>query len=524
MEELPGVLAELRGLAARGLLSEKQVEITVKRFKGGKYDDIIREFSLSGATALVHCIVRTACARPWVPGDSGGSDGYLSPADEEKFREFIFYACDDVNCLTTAVAVSLAAAVKKERFSRAKQVLLTIRCQKLLHYIPDPDPPSRSWLNAICEQLQVRICRSQELEVARRIWCDRDTIIAWFLQFSTLFNRPLELMFNMDETHVTSKKTLHCVAPNDRQPLICSLPTMPHITAAVTVHGGGARIKPLIIIPKKKTLSGIEQFKQQVYITSSTSGWMTRNIFRFYALTFVAELSLLRLQLPKELREEPVLLFMDGHPSRWDFYANLIFWAFNVDVITFPGHSSHLLQMFDVGIAAPLKSEIKKELSASRFARFLTTLRPEDFAMNRKQNARELRALLIESFFTAYERVTTSKNCRRSFDTTGIAPYDPNVPLSNAYAMDPPTEGLFPRRQGPASAKWLTSEEALKEMFQHENGRELTEEDLKLNVGRICDELKQAGLDQGIALSEPPDILIGDGTTYHLLNSRRLIQ
>ena len=76
MEELPGVLAELRDLAARGLLSEKQVEITLKRFEGGKYDDIIREFSLSGATALVHCFVRTACARPWVPGDSGGSDSY----------------------------------------------------------------------------------------------------------------------------------------------------------------------------------------------------------------------------------------------------------------------------------------------------------------------------------------------------------------------------------------------------------------------------------------------------------------
>ena len=174
---------------------------------------------------------------------------------------------------------------------------------------------------------------------------------------------------------------------------------------------------------------------------------MTRNSFRFYALTFVAKLSLVILRLPKELREEPVLLFMDGQPSRWAFYANLSFWTFNVDVITFPGHSSHLLQMFDVAIAAPLKSEIKKELSASRFATFLTTLRPQDFAMNRKQNARELRALLIESFFTAYGRVVTTKNCRHSFEATGIAPYSPDIPLSNAYAMDPPAEGLFPHRQ-----------------------------------------------------------------------------
>ena len=46
---------------------------------------------------------------------------------------------------------------------------------------------------------------------------------------------------------------------------------------------------------------------------------MTKHLFRFYALTFVAELSRIRLQLPAHLRDEPVLLFLDGHPSKLMF-------------------------------------------------------------------------------------------------------------------------------------------------------------------------------------------------------------
>ena len=514
--DLPEVLGELRDLAAQEMLTEEQVSICLARFDGGKYEEIIKRFSLSGPRALVHCLVRTSLARPWCCGYEGGGDSYLGPADEQKFGNFLYDACDDVNCLTVDVAISLAAAVKKERLARARRVLIEIGCEKLTGHLAEAEPPSRSWLNGVCASLNVRICRSQELEAARRIWCDRDTIVSWFLHFCTLFERPIDLMFNMDETYVTSKKTLHCVAPCDREPLVASLSALPHLTAAVTIHGGGSRVKPLLILPNKKTLRSLESVQSDFYMASSTTGWMTRNLFRFYAITFVAELQMIRLRLPPELRHEPVLLFLDGHPSRWDFYANLIFWTFNVDVVTFPGHCSHLLQMFDVCIASPLKIELKKELTASRFSSFLATLRPEDFRTNRKQNAREMRLLLIESFFTAFERVCTHKNCRSSFQATGISPYNPDVVLSSPYTMEPPAEGLFPKRQGPASAKWLTSDESLQEMFRHEFGRDLTPNDLRMNLARVYEDLKNADIKYGRPLSEPPDILVEQSGTYRL--------
>ena len=88
--------------------------------------------------------------------------------------------------------------------------------------------------------------------------------------------------------------------------------------------------------------------------------------------------------------------------------------------------------------------------------------------------------------------------------------------------MDPPAQGLFPQRQGPASSKWLTSEETLKEMFRHENGRELTPDDMRLNLAQIYEDLKQANLDQGIPLSKAPEVLLDDRGTYRLFKLEEL--
>ena len=368
MNDIETLLEELHDLAAREVLSRQQVDVLSARKNKLSYERIQQQFGLSGATALVHCLVRTACARWWEAGMNGGTDSYLAAPYEARFRVMVQSACDVVNCITSRVALSLALQLQKERISRARRILVGIGCERLLSHLPDPESPSRSWLNGVCSDLKIRICRAQELELARRLFCDRDTIIQWFLQFGTLFDRPLELLFNMDETYLTSKRILHCLCPDDRQPLISSLPVTPHITGVVTIHGGGRRIRPMVVLPKKKTLSTLDGFTDYVYLGSSTSGWMTKKLFRFYALTFVAELALLRLSLSSHLRNEPALLFLDGHPSRWDFRANLIFWLFNVDVVTFPGRCSHLLQMFDVGIASALKQEFKKELSSARFA------------------------------------------------------------------------------------------------------------------------------------------------------------
>ena len=99
-------------------------------------------------------------------------------------------------------------------------------------------------------------------------------------------------------------------------------------------------------------MRSLEHFTDSIYRASSRSGWMTKSLFRFFAMWFIAEISH-RAHWPKEIRDEPVLLLCDGHPSRWDFKANLLFCLFNIDGLTYPGHCSHFLQTSDVAVANP---------------------------------------------------------------------------------------------------------------------------------------------------------------------------
>ena len=516
--EVETLKRELAELVDDGILSKIQVDIFNDKFTM-TYEQILKKFDLSGPVVLSHCLRRTALGRFWVPRLVCGPDAYLGPADERKFAELVAQMANDVNCLSTNAAVALAQDLRSERNRRARKLLLSVGCEQLAGQLPSEDPPCRSWLNSAAEHLHLRLCRAEELEIARRTYCDRSAVTNWFLTFSEMFNRHPALMFNMDETQLSSRKRMKVLCECLQRPLTTALPPLPHMTGAVTINGRGHRIRPLVILPNKKTLRSLEAFDGSLFFASSSSGWMTRNIFRYFSLIFVSELQIIRLRLPSEIRNEPALLFVDGHSSRLDFRANLIFWLFNVDVLSFPGHTSHLLQMFDVCVASPLKQEFKKEMTKLDDG----VLEQEIAGQNSEETRSRLSALrskMIQSFLTSCERTCTTANCAKGFAVTGVAPYNPAIVLENDFAMDPPNTEIYRCRPSPANSRWLTSEESLREMFVDEFGREMTEKDLRMSLSEIEDSVRSARIELGIPLSQTPPILWGidENKIYKLLN------
>ena len=72
-------------------------------------------------------------------------------------------------------------------------------------------------------------------------------------------------------------------------------------------------------------------------------------MFLYWALCHTYELIVYRLtDLPPCLSDKFVLLLVDGHTSRLNADALALLAMPNVDVITFPERTSHLLQPFDV--------------------------------------------------------------------------------------------------------------------------------------------------------------------------------
>lgn len=71
--------------------------------------------------------------------------------------------------------------------------------------------------------------------------------------------------------------------------------------------------------------------------------------------------------MPTPLRTEPILLISYGYSSRASDFAIYLLRCFNIQLLILPSHSTHILQPFDVGIAAALKMKFRKEFILEKF-------------------------------------------------------------------------------------------------------------------------------------------------------------
>ncbi|EAX90359.1 hypothetical protein TVAG_435120 [Trichomonas vaginalis G3] len=147
----------------------------------------------------------------------------------------------------------------------------------------------------------------------------------------------------MDESTVSSKRKFRVLSSNANRPVRPEHSQFPHITGVVTIFGDGSTMPPMFILPKKKKIDPqLEAY--DAFYTMSSSGWMNRFLFTVYCIYFIAEVQKRRADMLPQDAAQPFLLLVDGHPSRLSFYANDFLRQFNIDLLVFPVHTSHILQ------------------------------------------------------------------------------------------------------------------------------------------------------------------------------------
>lgn len=149
---------------------------------------------------------------------------------------------------------------------------------------------------------------------------------------------------------------------------------------------------------------------------------------------------------------------------------------FNIDVLLIPPHTSHLLLVFDVSIAFPLKTYFGHELN--------------------------------KLVFDASTKACTLSNITSGFAQTGILPLNPEKPLSSDFTMDDQNTYVN-RSKNNLPTLFLNSEIGLKHLFREENGREITQNDISNIFDQVFKILTQnLEISSGIPLSKIPDIFI----------------
>lgn len=170
---------------------------------------------------------------------------------------------------------------------------------------------------------------------------------------------------------------------------------------------------------------------------------MTKPLFLAFVTHFISEITKYRLQLPENLKEQKILLIVDGHSSRYTPEALILLKKFNIELLVLPPHCTHCVQPFDVAIASPLKTQFKKLIGSSykaieddiNFSVWKGTSGGTD-QLKEKLTLDKLRHSMVLSFLDAMRCATTRTNCISAFKKSGIYPLDRQKPLNSCFTVD----------------------------------------------------------------------------------------
>jgi hypothetical protein len=256
--------------------------------------------------------------------------------------------------------------------------------------------------------------------------------------------------------------------------LVSAEAKIPHITGIITIGAKGIFFKPIIILKNLQRIKSLNHFSEECCFATSINGWITKNLFLYFAFQFCSEVSCYRIQLPIDLQNEKILLILDNRTSRYNLWAAFVFRYFGVDVILLPSHTTHFMQAFDVAVASPLKTAFKIQLHDLQ-----KNILNED--LSKRGKSEKLRYILIEAFLNALSIGGNRRNIKAGFATTEFYPFDPSQHLGSKYIR----ENMLDNFKEPESyvpenfrTSLLTSDESIQELAMFELKRALTEEEL----------------------------------------------
>ena len=435
-------LSEIRELVPMDDFSAHQRTIIELKARGETYVGISNYMQRTTqcnyfAKHISMCLKRSAMGLHWELGENpSGVPPFLCPQDLKRLSDTIKEACDNGSPMDPFEVLDEACSLKGERLAKGIKFLQMIGCRDLQVAIAQDtvDTPVRSWINKIVDDLDAHIRNRRYIDPKRLESCAIDVIQNFIVCYSNLFQEVIPfLMFGADETMLESTCKLKAVMPNGTTVSIeADFPEMPHISAMLCHNVFGVTLPPFVILSDLKKLPDelkIFTDNKLIWVASTKSGYMTRDAFVLWTFHFVTWLSHFRTSLEPEYRENKVLLIMDGHTSRENPLALLIFRKFNVEVLILPSHTTHVLQMFDRVLAAVLKSEF-----GPKYRKLLkkSVINEETF----NSDLSRARYCAILALLDAWRKASTPSNCITAARVVGMYPYDPNAAASSQFVRD----------------------------------------------------------------------------------------
>jgi len=224
----------------------------------------------------------------------------------------------------------------------------------------DFEEPSEFWIKSFKERNELRATASQTLESERAKMGTIGNISEWFdSTYSKIDLNEYDprMIGNGDETMLETKNKLICLIKRSSKVAVIEDDELnEHITFLVLSTTNGDTMPPLVIFNLKNTPTNLDQLisADKIIVTGQKSGWVDIPSFNAWSKKLVDWVKVRRiaLNLPENSK---FLLFLDSHSSRESSETLELLKKNNIVVVSFPSHTSHILQPLDVGPFAYFK-------------------------------------------------------------------------------------------------------------------------------------------------------------------------
>ena len=387
-----------------------------------------------GKSALKTAILRAALSKPWSKGMKGGTEPYLVDSDLKLLETEISERAQMCKALNTITILDEAMKLKICRIQQGERFLSALKFPKLAAFLRNTEiePPSRTWINNLQNKIDVCLEKITFVDGKRFHSCSFELIDDFFGKFSHILRAtPPELLFTADETMADLQRVNKVIVPSTTARYIePQPPDLPHITVMCATNVLGAKLPPFVILSHlKKAPPELQQVINtgMIWLASTENGWMDRWCFLLWSICFINWLRCYRAKLPTSLADKTCLLILDGHTSRENPLVLSLFRQENVAILILPASTSHVLQLFDVGLASPLKR---------RFSQIYHALSQKSEKVIRDNHAATVRKLAIEAFLDAWDSICSKSNCESAAAEVGLYPVDKSRPKSSPFVRD----------------------------------------------------------------------------------------
>ena len=409
-------------------LNPIQIDVCQRKADGESLKSIKERFQISKST-IYSILTHTIEGNIW-GNDKGGNRGFLGDIDSNILINKVKENAQNLNCLRTIDVMQIAVDLKTERYGRAeflanklssaenygktfKELILS-----LLPYVP-----SSSWVLDFAKRNEIPIKSPITIEELRRKFCNISNVNSFYSKNrNELLSIHPRLLFNADEASHSSSRRFKVLAGSDYSQCITSQTGQePHFTTMYCFNASGEKMTPFIILPKINNVPDSMNYDFQAIFASQNSGWMTARLFSIWCVFFVSWVSRIRMELPNQYKNQRAILIVDNHPSRMNSTAIEFLLAHNIKILTLPAHCSHVLQPFDVAVAASVKAKITRARLIELRPRF-----PGDFTSKQSN----LRYSIVYSIVSSWSEISID-TLLHGWEKSGIFPFNPEKGTKN---------------------------------------------------------------------------------------------